>query len=193
MAPIVGTSANRALVVVVALVLAALLALGLLADGADAWIRRHPRLDGGGPWSTLVYDVDGLDGQGPLHMGRPPAPRRSAAAPVGHGKRHDARRRDRRGRTMATETRDTEARTTATMGDHASLVPRLLCSLVGHRWVWEGQPGAADWRRRCLRCDRGRPAWRRDGSPHPAATVRVDHQANRDGSNLAHLRDDISA
>ena len=74
----------------------------------------------------------------------------------------------------------------------AAPLRRRLCSLVGHRWGWEGQPGAADCRRRCLRCDRGRPAWRLDGAPHPAATSRVDHQANLAASNPAHVRDAYS-
>ena len=49
LARMIRTSANRALVVVVAVVLAALLARGLPADGADARILGDVRADGGGP------------------------------------------------------------------------------------------------------------------------------------------------
>ena len=91
--------------------------------------------------------------------------------------------------TMATATTDTEARTATTAGDRPRPVPRLLCSLVGHRWVWEGRPGAADCRRRCLRCDGRRPAWRRGGPPHPTVILRVGDPADEAGLNLARLRD----
>ena len=44
---------------------------------------------------------------------------------------------------------------------------QLLCRLVGHRWTWEGDPGATDSQRRCLRCDKRRPAWLLDGAVAP--------------------------
>ncbi len=50
---------------------------------------------------------------------------------------------------------------------------QLPCSLLGHRWVWDGEPGPRDARRRCLRCDRHRPAWHRD---RPPVRVLVAHE-----------------
>ena len=90
---------------------------------------------------------------------------------------------------MATATAATEARTTATLGNRPRPVPRLLCSLVGHRWAWDGGPGGGEAQRRCLRCDGRRPAWRRGDPPHPTAILRVGDLANEAGLNLAHLRD----
>ena len=52
---------------------------------------------------------------------------------------------------------------------------RLLCRLVGHRWTWDGEPGAGDCKRRCLRCGKHRPAWLLDRAPVgvPAAVAWV--------------------